>query len=188
MLWNHLSSSRHIGIRVLKATRKGLDDLIVIGRSILRHESSRRESILQPTLFKKKEKSFNPGRFQNISLNLINKKNNPHLTTKVIPQLWKLSTSNIWIILADSPYFSRGVSSFLQSWKSHPCIRGPLSWWQSRSHFRPPSSRLLSEHEKVFHCRSDDFHVWFSCRCYCLPEHRSTIPFFRLSSYLRTFE
>lgn len=74
VLWNHLSSIRHIGIRVLKATRKGLDDLIVIGRSILRHESSRRESILQPTLFKKKEKSFNPGRFQNVSLNLINKK------------------------------------------------------------------------------------------------------------------
>ena len=48
--------------------------MIVIGRSILRHESSRRESRLQPTLFKKKEKSFNPGRFQNVSLNLINKK------------------------------------------------------------------------------------------------------------------
>ena len=102
VLWNHLSSIRHIGIRVLKATRKGLDDLIVIGRSILRHESSRRESTLQPTLFLKKKKNhLIPADFRMYHWIWSIKKNNPHLTTKVIPQLWKLSTSNIWIIWAD---------------------------------------------------------------------------------------
>ena len=48
--------------------------------------------------------------------------------------------------------------------------------------------RLREGVVRIFHCRSDDFRAWFSCRRSCLPEHRSITAAFRLSSYLRTFK